>query len=476
MATAEEYAAWIVKNKDKKGTPDFETVSKAYQEAKSQETPSGKKTLDARSQELEKGFFQSVNKVLEIPEKIGEAAGDWTFEKTGSPLAATAADVAGQVLTPIGAERGLAIGGKALETAASKFIPEASRVRELSARALERMGFKVEPGQVAAVEPEPSAGFTSQTKNANQKLANQKFSEDTGRISETVNDKFLEERFNTLGAKYDQLYQGREFKIPRETINELDQIRATEASLGPAAARTASNVARAITDAWSDLVVNAKGAENTFSINGEGVQRLRTKLQQVGRSSTDPAERREAWRVIGLLDDAIEKSNPTVAKALKIVNRQYRATSALENATKAGKIDAGDVSPSGMGDYFRLHEFHGTTGQQELGNHANQIGLLARWEKSPSMQTPGAGTFWSNLKRVASSAVRTQKARAIQKKIAGKMYNKRPESLSTKDTQELQSLMDQLKEAESSAPAPIVEAGDIGLPPAGFESTLPVQK
>jgi hypothetical protein len=34
MATADEYAAWIVKNADKKGTPDFEVVAKAYQDAK----------------------------------------------------------------------------------------------------------------------------------------------------------------------------------------------------------------------------------------------------------------------------------------------------------------------------------------------------------------------------------------------------------------------------------------------------------
>lgn len=35
MATADEYAAWIVKNKDRKGTPEFDVVAKAYQEAKS---------------------------------------------------------------------------------------------------------------------------------------------------------------------------------------------------------------------------------------------------------------------------------------------------------------------------------------------------------------------------------------------------------------------------------------------------------
>ena len=37
MATADEYAAWIVKNQDKKGTPDFDTVAKAYEEAKASE-------------------------------------------------------------------------------------------------------------------------------------------------------------------------------------------------------------------------------------------------------------------------------------------------------------------------------------------------------------------------------------------------------------------------------------------------------
>lgn len=36
MATAQEYADWIVKNADKRGTPEFETVAKAYSLAKTQ--------------------------------------------------------------------------------------------------------------------------------------------------------------------------------------------------------------------------------------------------------------------------------------------------------------------------------------------------------------------------------------------------------------------------------------------------------
>lgn len=40
MASAEQYAQWIVANADKKGTPEFETVAKAYQVAKQQaQTP-----------------------------------------------------------------------------------------------------------------------------------------------------------------------------------------------------------------------------------------------------------------------------------------------------------------------------------------------------------------------------------------------------------------------------------------------------
>lgn len=38
MATPDEYAAWIVKNADKKGTPEFDIVAKAYQQAKSAPT------------------------------------------------------------------------------------------------------------------------------------------------------------------------------------------------------------------------------------------------------------------------------------------------------------------------------------------------------------------------------------------------------------------------------------------------------
>jgi len=38
MATSEEYASWIVKNQALKGTPQFDTVAKAYEETKAEES------------------------------------------------------------------------------------------------------------------------------------------------------------------------------------------------------------------------------------------------------------------------------------------------------------------------------------------------------------------------------------------------------------------------------------------------------
>lgn len=61
MATADEYAAWIVKNADKKGTPDFEVVAKAYQDAKA--TPASKP------------FGQQLNEgIADIPRQVGLTA------------------------------------------------------------------------------------------------------------------------------------------------------------------------------------------------------------------------------------------------------------------------------------------------------------------------------------------------------------------------------------------------------------------
>jgi hypothetical protein len=59
MATAAEYATWIVQNKDKQGTPEFETVAQAYQIAKSSQNVA---TTEQRitPKETESGFMSQL--------------------------------------------------------------------------------------------------------------------------------------------------------------------------------------------------------------------------------------------------------------------------------------------------------------------------------------------------------------------------------------------------------------------------------
>jgi hypothetical protein len=67
MATAEEYAGWIVKNQAKKGTPEFNTVAQAYQEAKQDEI---------RALEIQSGGAESVlyEQQKSIPRVLGQSA------------------------------------------------------------------------------------------------------------------------------------------------------------------------------------------------------------------------------------------------------------------------------------------------------------------------------------------------------------------------------------------------------------------
>jgi hypothetical protein len=83
MASADDYAAWIVKNQDKKGTPDFDTVAKAYQEAKSAEALGGvpgpraarpASTRDVIASAPFKGAAGMVDIVLTAPQNVANLA------------------------------------------------------------------------------------------------------------------------------------------------------------------------------------------------------------------------------------------------------------------------------------------------------------------------------------------------------------------------------------------------------------------
>lgn len=102
MATADEYASWIVANADKKGTPEFETVAKAYQDARRQQVKPQDPTQGMSGPEK---FFAGAGKAFV---DIGRGAGQLVGlvdqkdidedRRLSEPLMKTSAGMAGNVV------------------------------------------------------------------------------------------------------------------------------------------------------------------------------------------------------------------------------------------------------------------------------------------------------------------------------------------------------------------------------------------
>lgn len=133
MATAEEYAKWIVENQDKKDTPEFQTVAKAYQVARQQpaQAPAApqqpdapqwqKSALNVARDTIQRGPFMGplTGLMSESQKMLDRGAydiGGKVTDATGSPLAGFAANVATQaiptVLGGLGAEAAMSGGMK----------------------------------------------------------------------------------------------------------------------------------------------------------------------------------------------------------------------------------------------------------------------------------------------------------------------------------------------------------------------------
>jgi len=86
MATAEQYAEWLVQNQDKKGTPDFDTVASAYRSLRSapQPTaPSRERTYGEAAKDIGAGVIGGIGSLVQLPGQLyGLATGN--FNKTGA--------------------------------------------------------------------------------------------------------------------------------------------------------------------------------------------------------------------------------------------------------------------------------------------------------------------------------------------------------------------------------------------------------
>jgi hypothetical protein len=112
MATAEEYAAWIVKNADKRGTPEFNTVAQAYQLAKGEETTAATQQQIAPAPQQPTLGQQLVG--------AGEAALSLGTAATGGTIGTIAGAVGGLAQQILGGQFGTPEAARAVEQAAAK--------------------------------------------------------------------------------------------------------------------------------------------------------------------------------------------------------------------------------------------------------------------------------------------------------------------------------------------------------------------
>jgi hypothetical protein len=101
MAAAAEYAQWIVQNRDKQGTPDFETVAQAYEVAKRNENIAATQEATTPAPSRKGGIVDSLLGAGETALTLGTAATGGVFGTIGGAITGLREQVqAGQFGTP----------------------------------------------------------------------------------------------------------------------------------------------------------------------------------------------------------------------------------------------------------------------------------------------------------------------------------------------------------------------------------------
>lgn len=299
-------------------------------------------------------------------------------------------------------------------------VPTATR--EASAKAAEKLGFKLSPAQVRQAEPVGAKGASFYGEQ-NQKLANQLASKNTGKQVDEITEKFIGERLESLGKEFDKVYKGKVFNIDKDAVDALNQIRAMEAQLpGVAGVSPVAQTADEIIKNFQSLA-NRKGAiPNTFGIEGEALQRIRNALSQRARS-TNAVNAREIYNLIDVIDSSIAKNHSAVAKQLDVIRPQYRNTIILEDLYKQGGIQGGDLSLERLGTMMRSDRgVVRRTGQEidDLAKLGRDLNLRAMWEGTGKVGTEGQDILGKALGTGTDLAgkltgLQTRQARAAQR-------------------------------------------------------------
>jgi hypothetical protein len=307
-------------------------------------------------------------------------------------------------------------------------------VRDQIARIAEQLGFKIEAGQVSRATPVSTAG-AGEAGLSNQERANRWASAPTGESTDKVTGTFLNERRGSLGKVYDDIFQKRQFNVTGDSLRTLENVLELEDSVSPAHVPAVKKLAQQILKNYDELVTNVQRTGTTtpsapggrqayfFTVDGEGLQRLRNKLTTVASTATDKSSAREIYKMIDNLDQAVRDTDPKLYEKLMDTNTKYRATMTLKELQDAKGIDAGDVSLERLGNLVKGDDYNPLF---PIGNIGEQLGIRAIWEptvagaargatqQAATLVKPGMGRIiFNRLARYPSS----QAARNLQKKI-----------------------------------------------------------
>ena len=309
-----------------------------------------------------------------------------------------------------------------------------SETREAAAKAAEKLGFKLSPAQVRAEEAISSKGAIGYEQE-NQRLANKLASESTGKVSPgkdfDVSEKFIASRFDDLGKQFDKIYKGNQFKIDQPAVDALRQIRDIEAGIAAnARVGAVKSTADNLVSRFDSLM--ARGARPTqFQIAGEEIQRVRNDITALARRST----RQDAhylYELVDKLDASIARNHPKIAAELKVLRPQYRNTIVLEDLTRKGGIQAGDVSVKQLGELLsnRPETFRTLQpkGLDELGRIGREINLVSRAEKAGVLKPGDQSVVDSLLGKIpelpgVNRMLRSRGARAAQRALSPAMQS-----------------------------------------------------
>jgi hypothetical protein len=346
-------------------------------------------------------------------ETLGQAAETSKYTK---PLANTVRVLTGAAI-PTALETGVKTLGKSL-------VGTTTATTERLAKLAEDLGFKLEPRQLRQDAPKGSPGFLGY-KDSNQKLANELVSEKAGlKIPEGIDEKYIGQRLAEAGEDYNKIF-GREFKIDRQLINDMNEMSEFERKVRPADVRSINDITKNITDKFSEAEKLSLGdiRRKGFQIEGKELQRLRSEISDIARNHQDGNVRFTAGNFLEKIDNNILRNHPYLAQKLQDTNRKYAVGKTLEDLNARGGIQQGNVSLEQLGDYLSKNIYGYGSGATkhplyDLGLLGNELKIRGRFQgvegAKPDEGLIG-GTF-NKLEQYLNLPSRLPLARALQRR------------------------------------------------------------